>query len=115
LETYRIDRTDSSVYAKEASFNKYNLNVLQSFIFAPENTFYEFTYTRTNFISLVAAIGGLLYSLRSVSNGMVVKWTNYSIDNDMMRKLYSVNKDTDEDGAVSFMPSPKNEDKNGRT
>jgi len=57
----------------------------------------EFDYTRTNFMALIVNIGSLLYTLRTISNGLVLNLSNFSIDNKMMKTLYSVDK-LDEDG-----------------
>jgi len=48
------------------------------------------TYTRVNFLSLMATLGGLLYTLRNISNGMVNALSSFSIDNKMMKLLYNV-------------------------
>ncbi len=37
-------------------------------------------------------IGSLLYTLRTISNGLVLNLSNFSIDNKMMKILYSVDK-----------------------
>lgn len=57
----------------------------------------DFSYTRTNFLALIVNIGSLLYTLRTISNGLVLSLSNFSIDNKMMKVLYSVDK-MDEDG-----------------
>ena len=44
---------------------------------------------------LFAELGGLLYTLRSVSNGINQGLENFIVDNDMMRKLYSVDTKTE--------------------
>jgi len=54
-------------------------------------------YSRTNFMALIVNIGSLLYTLRTISNGLVLNLSNFSIDNKMMKTLYSVDK-LDEDG-----------------
>jgi hypothetical protein len=57
----------------------------------------NFFYTRTNFLALIVNIGSLLYTLRTISNGLVLNLSNFSIDNKMMKVLYSVDK-LDENG-----------------
>jgi len=57
----------------------------------------QFEYTRTNFMALIVNIGSLLYTLRTISNGLVLNLSHFSIDNKMMKTLYSVDK-LDEDG-----------------
>ncbi len=57
----------------------------------------HFNYTRTNFLALIVNIGSLLYTLRTISNGLVLNLSNFSIDNKMMKILYSVDK-LDQDG-----------------
>ena len=52
----------------------------------------HFEYTRTNFLALIVNIGSLLYTLRTISNGLVLNLSNFSIDNKMMKILYSVDK-----------------------
>jgi len=48
-------------------------------------------------MALIVNIGSLLYTLRTISNGLVLNLSNFSIDNKMMKTLYSVDK-LDEDG-----------------
>lgn len=45
-------------------------------------------------------IGGLLYSLRTISNAMVNTFENFSIDNKMMKVLYNVDKYDDNDELI---------------
>lgn len=52
----------------------------------------DFHYTRTNFLALIVNIGSLLYTLRTISNGLVLNLSNFSIDNKMMKVLYSVDR-----------------------
>jgi len=85
-ETVQYDIT--TPYAQE-----YGVQALATYIFAPTNTYYETTYTRIAFFALLGELGGLLYTLRNVSNGVVKKASDFNLDNSMIRKLYSVNKD----------------------
>jgi len=48
-------------------------------------------------MALIVNIGSLLYTLRTISNGLVLNLSHFSIDNKMMKTLYSVDK-LDEDG-----------------
>jgi len=69
----------------------------------------QFDYTRTNFIALIVNIGSLLYTLRTISNGLVLNLSHFSIDNEMMKTLYSVDK-LDEDGNPVKDTSQEGED-----
>jgi hypothetical protein len=53
----------------------------------------DYTYVRTNFVKLIAEIGGILYMIRTISNGMINWLSAFSIDNSMMRRLYSTDKE----------------------
>lgn len=52
----------------------------------------EYNYVRVNFITLISALGGLMYTLRTISNNWVNKLSDYSIDEDMMKMLYATEK-----------------------
>jgi len=69
-----------------------NTVALQAFEFYPSSTQMEYTYVRVNFITLISALGGLMYTLRTISNNWVNKLSDYSIDEDMMKMLYATEK-----------------------
>jgi hypothetical protein len=69
----------------------------------------HFEYTRTNFLALIVNIGSLLYTLRTISNGLVLNLSNFSIDNKMMKILYSVDK-LDQDGKPIKGKNAENKD-----
>jgi len=73
------------------------------FVFYPASTARHFSYVRLNFLALVATIGGLLYSLRSISNGMVKGLSNFGLDNSIMKFLYS----SDKPGSMPDLPESK--------
>ena len=68
-----------------------------------------FNYTRTNFLALIVNIGSLLYTLRTFSNGLVLNLSSFSIDNKMMKILYSVDK-LDQDGKPIKDTNAENKD-----
>ena len=63
-----------------------------SFVFqlSQSSTVIVTTYTRQSLLTFLATLGGLMYTLRNVSNGINKKFSDFTIDNTMMRKLYSV-------------------------
>jgi len=72
-------------------------------MFYQANTARQLNYVRLNFLALVATIGGLLYSLRSISNGMVKNLSNFGLDNSIMKFLYS----SDKPGPIPDLPESK--------
>jgi hypothetical protein len=65
---------------------------LLTYIFTQSPTRYENTYSRTSFVILLANLGSILYTVRSISNGMVTGWSVFDISSSMMRKLYTSKK-----------------------
>ena len=68
------------------------LNTLMYYEFENANTQFSYHYTRVNFFALIVQIGSLLYTLRTISNGMVLNLSNFSIDNKMIKILYNIDK-----------------------
>ena len=60
------------------------ITALQAFEFYPASTTMHYNYDRINLVELIAAIGGLMYTLRTISNNWVFKLQDYSLDADMM-------------------------------
>lgn len=56
---------------------------------SPAKTKIEYHYNRLNFLELLFGIGTILYTLRSISSGLVLRFQDFSIDHSMLRKLYS--------------------------
>ena len=52
----------------------------------------SYSYVRVNFITLLGALGGLMYTLRTISNNWVNKLSDYSIDEDLMKMLYATHR-----------------------
>lgn len=65
--------------------------------FSPSNTNYQQKYIRINYLELLFGLGSILYMLRSISNGLVSSLSRFSIDNSMIRKLYSKSKLPEDD------------------
>ncbi len=65
--------------------------------FSPSNTNYQQSYLRVNYLELLFGLGSILYMLRSISNGLVSNLSHFSIDNSMIRKLYSKSKRPEDD------------------
>ena len=56
----------------------------------------EETYVRLNFFELLFGLGSILYTLRSISNGLVDKFSNFTVDHSMIQKLYTIDKTEEE-------------------
>ena len=78
-----------------------NFIVMQSYELIPTTTYIDYTYTRINFVKLIAEIGGILYMVRTICNGMVNWLSAFSIDNSMMRRLYSTDKPKESNNQLS--------------
>ena len=59
-------------------------------------TLIEENYIRLNFIELLFGLGSILYTLRTISNGLVNKFSDFTVDNSMIKKLYTVDKTEEE-------------------
>jgi len=56
---------------------------------------YYVVYSRRTILTLLSAIGGLMYTLKNVGNAFNRKGGDFAVDNLMFRKLYTVNKKED--------------------
>lgn len=65
--------------------------------FTPSNTNFKQTYRRVNYLELLFGLGSVLFMLRSMSNGLVSNLSRFSIDNSMIRKLFSKSKHPEDD------------------
>jgi len=53
---------------------------------------------------LLANLGSILYTVRSISNGLVSGWSVFDINRSMMRKLYTAEKEgSGGDGPTSVL------------
>lgn len=66
------------------------------FEFELASTLIEENYIRLNFFELLFGLGSILYTLRSISNGLVNKFSDFTVDNSMIKKLYTVDKTEEE-------------------
>lgn len=46
--------------------------------------------TRVSLLTLLGAFGGLMYTIKNIGNAFNRKSADFALDNDMMRRLYSV-------------------------
>ena len=51
----------------------------------------------------MATIGSILYTVRSISNGMVSGWSYFEINSSMMKKLYTAKKHREENQVSSSL------------
>jgi len=51
----------------------------------------------------MANLGSILYTLRSISNGLVTGWQHFDINRSMMRKLYTAEKENGAEGRTSLL------------
>lgn len=51
-------------------------------------------------MALLTNLGGLLYTLRTICNGMVNWLSDFGVDNSLMRKLYSTEKERSEEESL---------------
>lgn len=79
------------------------------FEFELGTTLFEENYIRLNFLSLIGGLGGLLYTLRSLSNGLVKKFSDFTIDLSMIKKLYTVDKTEEEKGVTRRLTGMTND------
>ena len=93
MRLWAFDYTNLSFYKYKDSKADFGFQTYYQVKFQPTNVVQTYQYLRTNLLSLLTGLGGLLYTLRSMSNGMVKKLSDFSVDNSMMRKLYSMDKD----------------------
>lgn len=75
---------------------RYGLRSGLVYEFAPANTIKVYDYVRVNIVALLTNLGGLLYTLRTICNGMVNWLSDFGVDNSLMKKLYSTEKVRDE-------------------
>jgi hypothetical protein len=66
-------------------------------------TLIEETYIRLNFFELLFGLGSILYTLRSISNGLVNKFSDFTVDHSMIKKLYTVDKTAEEKSVARKM------------
>lgn len=55
-------------------------------------TYEKLTYTRFNILSIISALGGLMYTVKNIGNAINRKTADFSVDSTLLRKLYTVNK-----------------------
>lgn len=62
------------------------------FEFSSSNTQISQNFDRLNYFELFGGIGSILYTLRSISNGIVHKFSDFTVDHSLIKKLYSVDR-----------------------
>lgn len=77
-----------------------NQDIYMFFEFELGTTLIEENFMRINFLELLGGLGSILYTLRSISNGLVNKFSDFTVDLSMIKKLYTVDK-TEEEKVVT--------------
>lgn len=92
LDYYTVSSSNQNYYSQQSAAS-FNQDYLLSFVFQQAPLRYESTYIRTSFAILLANLGSILYTVRSISNGLVAGFSIFDINRSMMRKLYTTAKE----------------------
>jgi hypothetical protein len=88
FNTYSISSFNFAYYYPEQLLqvdpNILSQDIYMFFEFELGSTFIEETYVRLNFFELLFGLGSILYTLRSISNGLVDKFSNFTVDHSMI-------------------------------
>ena len=93
---YSVESSNLAIYNRDIVLSLTGLQPAYLFSLGMSSTGIRTVYTRDSLLTFLATLGGLMYTLRNVSNGLNKKFSDFTIDNTMMRKLYSVRKQDDE-------------------